>query len=201
MVFVTLGQTPRDDVIPELFKIIGKTSNYREIGLLDDSNNIERAKPSEDEEFLVTRLREGSEVKLSRRWVEKILKRIPHQKEMTVLLCTDDVDIDGYILPSKILKCFASIIKPEKLGIVVPEPGQIEMVRGKWKSIARDLKIVSYSPYTHIFNNLSILRDRDLVILDCIGYTLRDEEFVKKYTEGIVVSARKLLGNFLRSIL
>ena len=92
-------------------------------------------------------------------------------------------------------------MKPEKLGIVVPEPGQIEMVRGKWDSIARDLKMVSYSPYTHIFNDLSILRDRDLVILDCIGYTLRDEEFVKKYTEGIVVSARKLLGNFLRSIL
>jgi len=201
MVFVTLGQTPRNDVLPELFEIIGKIPSYKEIGLLDEADNIEKSKPSESEDFLVTRLRDGSEVRLSRKWVENELKKISRKGGTTVLLCTDDIDIDGYILPSKILKCFVSILKPKKLGVVVPEPSQIEMVKTKWKNLVKNLKITSYSPYTHVLSDLSVLKDRDLVILDCIGYTLRDEKFVKKHTKGIVVSARRLLGNFLRSIL
>ena len=201
MVFITLGQTPRDDVIPELFEIIGRTFDYEEVGLLDDLKNIENSKPRADEDFLVTRLRDGSEVKLSRKWVEEELKRFSSRRDLTILLCTDDVDIRGYVLPSKILKYFVLTIQPERLGVVVPESGQMEMVRKKWKKLVKDLKITYYSPYTHVMGDLSVLKDRDLVILDCIGYTLRDERFLKKYTEGVVVSARKLLGNFLRSIL
>lgn len=205
LTFITIGQSPRFDVIHELVDIIGKSFEYEEIGLLDFSENLRILKTLNIEagkEFLVSRLRDGKEIKLPRKWVVQKLKEIgPEIEGLKVLLCTEGFDIFDFILPAKILEYFVSVLKPRKLGIVVPAKGQINMVRSKWQRLVKDLKLTYLSPYSTTSGDLSILNDRELVILDCIGYGKEDEDNLRNYTSGIVVSARRLLANFLRNII
>jgi protein AroM len=203
LTFVTIGQSPRSDVIPELIDIIGKSFEYKEIGLLDFPENLQSLKLlniESGEEFLVSRLRDGEEVKMPREWVvQKLNEIVPEIEEFKVLLCTENFDLPNLILPVKILESFVSILKPKKLGVVVPAKGQIDMVKNKWERLVEDLKITYFSPYSTESGDLSVLNDRELIVLDCIGYGKKDENYLRSYTGGIVVSARRLLANFLRN--
>jgi len=206
LTFVTIGQSPRIDVIPELITIIGKSFEYREIGLLDFPENLQSLKMLNEEiegEFLVSRLKNGEEIKLPRKWVVQKLKEISSKAEegLKVLLCTENFDLSDFILPAKILETFVSISRPRKLGVVVPEEGQIDMVKRKWERLVENIKMTNFSPYTKTSGDLSILSDRELIVLDCIGYSENDENYLKNYTSGIVISARRLLANFLRNII
>jgi len=206
LTFVTIGQSPRTDVIPELITIIGKSFEYREIGLLDFPENFQSLKTLNKEiegGFLVSRLKNGEEIKLPRKWVVQKLKEISSKAEegLKVLLCTENFDLSDFILPAKILETFVSISRPRKLGVVVPEEGQIDMVKRKWERLVENIKMTNFSPYTKTSGDLSILSDRELIVLDCIGYSENDENYLKNYTSGIVISARRLLANFLRNII
>ena len=204
MVFVTIGQSPRIDVIPELMAIMGKDFEYEEIGLLDDPQKLQSLKEFNigDDELLVSRLRNGQEVKISRSWVIHELKNLNlDTRELKVLLCTERFCLPDFILPSEILEAFVVIFRPKKLGVVVPAKDQMEMVRKKWKSFVSNIKMTYFSPYTKTQGDLIILADRDLTILDCMGYDIEDEKYIRSYTDGIVVSARRLLANFLRNFI
>ena len=204
MVFVTIGQSPRIDVIPELMAIMGKDFEYEEIGLLDDPQKLQSLKEINigDDELLVSRLRNGQEVKISRSWVIHELKNLNlDTRELKVLLCTERFCLPDFILPSEILEAFVVIFRPKKLGVVVPAKDQMEMVRKKWKSFVSNIKMTYFSPYTKTQGDLIILADRDLTILDCMGYDIEDEKYIRSYTDGIVVSARRLLANFLRNFI
>ena len=202
--FVTIGQSPRDDVIPELMRIIGKDFEYEEVGLLDSEEALRDLKLLKiKDEFLVSRLRTGEEVTLPREWVVEKLRELNSKDDgiLKILLCTDKFEIPNFILPADIMESFVRIVKPKKLGVVVPERDQIPMVRRKWEGFASDLKIVNFSPYTREKGDLPIIKDRDFILLDCIGYGEKDEKLLKNYTDGMVISARKLLANFLRNVI
>ena len=204
MVFVTIGQSPRIDVIPELMAIMGKDFEYEEIGLLDDPQKLQSLKEFNigDDELLVSRLRNGQEVKLPKSWVIHELKNLNlDTRELKVLLCTERFCLPDFILPSEILEAFVVIFRPKKLGVVVPAKDQMEMVRKKWKSFVSNIKMTYFSPYTKTQGDLIILAARDLTILDCMGYDIEDEKYIRSYTDGIVVSARRLLANFLRNFI
>src|SRR5437879_12922660 len=61
---VTIGQSPRADVVPEMATLIGPGVDVREAGALDGLTRpeIERLAPTGRDEILVTRLQDGSAV-------------------------------------------------------------------------------------------------------------------------------------------
>src|SRR5437762_13665274 len=93
--FVTIGQSPRDDMLPEMLERIGPGIEPIEIGALDDLTDdaIARLAPRAGDQTLVSRLRDGREVTLGKSWTRQRLVEIRdgldrRGLDLTVLPCT-----------------------------------------------------------------------------------------------------------------
>ena len=95
LAFVTIGQSPRSDIVPEMLSDIGGDVEAHEFGALDDvpEDEIRALVPALGETSFATRLRNGREVTISKERVEirleELLERIDQQGfDAIVLLCT-----------------------------------------------------------------------------------------------------------------
>ncbi|WP_019119350.1 AroM family protein [Brevibacillus massiliensis] len=64
---VTIGQSPRVDIVPELLEMLGSDAEIVEKGALDglSAEQVAAMAPTEQTEVLVTRLADGSSVTIS----------------------------------------------------------------------------------------------------------------------------------------
>ena len=92
---ITIGQSPRADVVPDMATILGPAVEIREGGALDDlaRAEIDALAPTGDDEILVTRLRDGTSVFLGKakivRLVEARIAALEREgATLTALLCT-----------------------------------------------------------------------------------------------------------------
>ena len=92
---VTIGQAPRDDVVPEMAELIGPGAEILEGGALDGLSRAEIADlaPEGDHEVLVTRLSDASAVFVAKEKITPLVQRRIDELEaagaaMTVVLCT-----------------------------------------------------------------------------------------------------------------
>lgn len=68
---LTIGQSPRGDIIPPFKEILGPDHEILEAGALDDvtRSEIEGLVFRPDDYLLVSRLRDGAEVKIHKRFI------------------------------------------------------------------------------------------------------------------------------------
>src|SRR3989442_11153264 len=92
---VTIGQSPRADVVPEMATLIGPGVDVREAGALDGltRGEIDRLAPTGSDEILVTRLRDGSAVFLGQEEIvgpgeQRLAAPQRGRAAKTALLCT-----------------------------------------------------------------------------------------------------------------
>ena len=76
---VTIGQSPRADIVPDMAAIIGPGIDIREAGALDGLSRaeVEALKPTGDDEILVTRLQDGTGVFVGK---QKIVRLVEERK-------------------------------------------------------------------------------------------------------------------------
>jgi len=198
--FITIGETPRDDVIPELLNLMGKPDlPYREIGLIDGVDPS-IYKPLNDDDLLVSRKRDGSVAYISHRWVVEELSQIECEG-LCVLLCTGEFESERFILPYKVIDSFFSAMpKLDRVTVVVPELQQYASAVKRWSKVGSRTNCVAFSPYRSSELNVDLSQEQ-LVYLDCMGFGLKHEEFFRTKTSGIVLSARRILANYLRNFL
>ncbi|MBC7123316.1 MAG: AroM family protein [Pseudothermotoga sp.] len=198
--FITIGETPRDDVIPELLNLMGKPDlPYREIGLIDGVDPS-IYKPSNDDDLLVSRKRDGSVAYISHQWVIQKLTQIECEG-LCVLLCTGEFDSDRFILPYRVIDSFFSAMpKLDRVTVVVPEPQQCANAMKRWSKVGSRTNCVVFSPYRSSDLNADLSQEQ-LIYLDCMGFGLKHEELFRTRTTGIVLSARRILANYLRNFL
>ena len=216
---VTIGQSPRVDVREDIKDILSDGIEIHECGALDDltMEEIKELTPSEGEYILVTRLRDGREVKVSR---EKILsrmneciKKLEEKCDIIVVLCTGEFEglksskllIEPSILLYNTVK---SILPSGKLGVVIPSKDQVDEVKDKWKDKNLELVIKALSPYesqseekiVRLANELK-KENVDLIVLDCIGYSKRISELIKKVTNKPTILSRTLVARVVRELI
>ena len=133
---LTIGQSPRDDIVPALKDILGPGHEIIEAGALDDVtlDEIEGIEFFPDDYLLVSRLRDGTEVRLHKRFILPLLQRRVHELEekvakITVIMCTGkfpQFESQGLIVtPQEILKgVLESTLKSGKLAVVYPSEEQ-----------------------------------------------------------------------------
>ncbi|MEM2105403.1 MAG: AroM family protein [Candidatus Bathyarchaeia archaeon] len=213
---VTIGQSPRTDVTPILKEMLGSDVDLIEKGALDGltKEEIEKLAPRMRDYVLVTRLNDGTFVKVSRRHVaNKIQKCIKELEEMGVdinlLLCTGEFPNlkakKPLLMPDKLISNIVQCIKGGKIGIVVPEEEQIPLTKRKWEGKERSVVITSANPYgeSKAFEeaaNLLAKNDVDLIVLDCIGFTPKVKEFFKRITRKPVILPQTILGSILKEL-
>ena len=207
---LTIGQSPREDVVPEMDPFFLPQIQILEKGLLDDLNpeEIRRLKPKTGEIPLVTRLRKGSSVQLSAKEINSLLPEAINSMKTKMkvkavgVLCTHNFQKTEFppsvIFPFNSLKFLITrIINVECLGVVVPLEGQIDAAKKKWK---KDKVIVEVkSPYARgksweeIAQNFS-RKKAEIVILDCIGYKIKDKRAIQKLLSVPVLLPKVVLA-------
>lgn len=216
---ITIGQSPRMDITPEMQEILGSNCELLEGGALDalSMEEIEQIAPKEGEYVLVTRLRNGISVQVAE---HHILPRMQGEidrleeagAEVVALLCTGE--FPGFrssrllLEPQKLLSHFvAGVAGGRRLGVVVPAPEQIEEATSRWQRIAAaDLMVVAGSPYGDISETeraATALKEWEahLVVLDCMGFTKGMKQRAAEIAGVPVILPRTVLARTLAELM
>ena len=208
---ITVGQSPRVDVTPDLWPIFGPNVELIEAGGLDglSREEIETFVPEEGDYVLVSRLKDGSSVTFAERYVlprlQQCIDRLEEEGVRLILFfCTGDFP-DNFrhkvplIFPNQILFGLVPVLCAGKLAAVTPSEKQLEQSQKKWGGYGLEVKSYAASPYGEMEAVEAAAReiaktDADLVLLDCIGYTAEMKRMVAKITGKNVILSRTILA-------
>lgn len=215
---VTIGQSPRDDIIPEIREVLGSEVEIIEKGALDDLslNDVKDFHPKPEDYTLVTRLKDGTEVKIAKKHIiPKIRSCIRELEEkgagILILLCTGEFpefETQRILLrPDRIMQnTVQGILEKGRLGVIVPYPEQIPFAEKKWEPLVTEVVSESVSPYTgtdediiekaHWMKNMSV----DLIVLDCIGFNRKIKSVFREITKKPVLLPRTIVGRIAQEI-
>lgn len=218
---LTIGQSPRDDVVPALKAALRRPVEVLERGALDglDMQAIAALAPDPGEVGLVSRLRDGTEVLLSQRKLMPLMQAgldelVAAGAELVVVLCGADwsglrSDVllvnPGRLFPAVI----GALAAGRKLGIIKPSPEQVEKERSRYAAMGIEAAVTAASPYAapaRLELARAAARDLaragvDLVWMTCIGMDEAMREVVAQETGRPVILARSLLGAILEQLL
>lgn len=221
--FVTLGQTPRTDLVPEIVRALPRPVEVRELGALDglDDDAIGALGAGPDDQALVSRLRDGTQVVLGKRWVSERLQRLldgidpsatdsgaASPPEATVLLCTGDFPglrgrglfLDAQHLVDHGVDALSQ--RASTVGVLVPLHRQ-EGEHHYAPSGGRRLRTAHATPYgdDDFVAAGRALSDCDLVVMHCMGYTEAQRGAVAEGSGRPVLLARRLVASALAQLL
>lgn len=218
--FATIGQSPRDDVVPYLREQLGPKIQVFEGGALDglDDDEIAALDDNGPGVHMVTRLRDGRKVRLA---YDRVLPRIQmvvdsleaDGAEVVVILCGADWSPVICSVPVVNLgKLFPGVIQAlsggKLLGVVKPDAGQIQRTIEQFHGLGTDAFATSASPYdgdrlqqADAAGEQLASANVDLVWMSCVGM---DEEMrgrIAAKTGKVVVLARTLLAGTLKALI
>ncbi len=216
---ITIGQSPRSDMIPEIQAILGDDVEIIEAGALDGltREQIAGIAPKQGDYVLVTRLRDGTSVQVAEHHILPLMqghidKVIAKGAEVVALVCTGE--FPGFncsrllIEPQKVLNHFvAGVAKGRRIGVVIPVPEQVEEATRRWRTVGSSaLEVIAASPYRDISELEDAARrlkswEADLVVLDCMGFTTSHKARTAELTSVPVVLPRTVVARALAELL
>lgn len=219
---VTIGQAPRDDVVPAMREFLLPGTRIVEHGALDGLSpaEIERFAARPGEVGIVTRLLDGSSVLLSH---DLILPRMQAKAdqavqedgaELLVILCGADwsalrserlIVNPGTLFPAMI----GSLAAGKRLGIIKPSAGQIEKERARYAAAGIEATVTAASPYAGE-ERLALAREAaeeikaagcELVWMTCVGMDREMRDVVASVTGVPVILAHTLLARVVNELI
>ena len=215
---VTIGQSPRYDLIPEMMPFLGDDVDVIEAGALDGMTLDEVAKlyPEPGDYVLVTRMRDGTQVKIAEKYIaprmqEKIGELETKGAQIIALVCTGEFpqfrSSKLVIRPERVLfNVVKSVGEGMRLGVFIPDEDQIEHAKLRWSRVSPSVHVHAASPYRsmdEIAAAAAALKKSDVQIgvLDCIGYTIAAKEAVKDILGVPIVLARSIVARTVAELL
>lgn len=214
---ITIGQSPRTDVVPEIREILGQDAQILEAGALDglSMEEIKGLVPEEScENVLVSRLRDGSWVTMDENKLLVLLEERIRQLEeqgaaLGVLLCTGPFPrlreggipiVYPFRLMEAVFPCFS---RRGSVGIVTPDEKQKELCLGKWSPVMEHVAVTVCNPYEKERNLEQAAMDMreadpDFIVLDCIGYNKEMKQKMEQLTGKPVILPRGFLAGVIR---
>lgn len=215
---VTIGQTPRVDLVPEIKAVLDREVEITEKGALDglSPEEVDELKPVKGDDTLVTRMADGTEVKLGERKiiprVQAQIKALEEEGLATILLaCTGEFPAftcsSLLVRPQRVLyHVVASLAAELTLGVLVPDELQVAAGIKRWSKAAARVVVTAASPYIADGRIEASVREfsrekADLLVMDCMGYTLEMKKIVAKNTHKPVILARSVTARILNELL
>lgn len=216
---VTIGQSPRDDMVPEIEEILGEAFQIIQCGTLDDYSYeeiVEKFAPAEDDSILVSRLRDGRQVELGESHVlgllQNCIRKLEEQGvEATLMLCTGKFPhlehTKMLIEPQRVLHSLVSglVRKNDVLGVIIPDRSQIEQAREWWKKSGISVEVKAASPYKdpdRLEETAAAFRNSSasLLFLDCMGFNLKMKRMVEKISGKKVILPRTMVAAVIKQL-
>ena len=214
---LTIGQSPRDDLIPALKEILGKDIEIAEAGALDDLtiDDINKIDLKPEDYILVSRMRSGKEIKITKKFVvprmQKQLDKIEAQDvRLTVVMCTGkfpQFKSKGLVVtPSEILKGIVDgSLKAGKLAVVYPTAEQKPYAERDFGQENIELYADTVSPYEpeDVEGLLKRLKHEnpDLIFLNCFGFPISLKNKVIEATGKPVIHSSSVIARVLKELI
>ena len=215
---VTIGQSPRHDLIPEMIPFLGDDVHVIEAGALDGMtlDEVRKLSPEPGDYVLITRMRDGTQVKIAEKHIlprmqEKINELEGKGAQIIALVCTGEFpefrSSKLLVRPEKVLfNTVSAVGKGMRLGVFIPDKDQMEHAKLRWSRTASSVQVQAASPYgsmAGIVEAAEALKKADVQmgILDCIGYTIADKNMVKEILGVPVILARSIVARTLAELL
>ncbi len=215
---VTIGQSPRVDLIPEMKQFLPDDIEIIEAGALDGLtlDEVHRLHPDPGDYVLVTRMADGTQVKIAEKHIlpkmqDKIDGLVEQGAEVVALVCTGEFpefECDKLLVkPQKVLfNTLKAVAEGLRLGVIAPDKDQIKQAGRRWSQVTGHVYVEAASPYgpcEEILAAAERLKNADvqLAVLDCIGYTVSMKETVKQILGVPVVLARSIVARVIAELL
>jgi len=178
--FLTTGQAPRSDVVPEMVAEIAAPIEVIEAGMLDHLSDdaIQALRPRPGDPVIVSRLRDGTEVLMDQRKVAAGLQPLVEEHagaDVAVLLCTGSFPAlasasallkAGPVVDGRVAELERS---GRRIGVMVPGAAQI----ANYSKADGSMIAAHASPYgvPRWREAVEELADADVIVMHCMGYT------------------------------
>jgi protein AroM len=213
---LTIGQSPRDDIVPGLMEILGEGYEIVEAGALDDHTleEIKRIDLNHQHYILVSRMRDGAEIKITKKYVVPLMQRQLDKIEgqgvrLTVIMCTGKFphfNSKGLVVtPSEILRgVVEGALKVGRLGVVFPAAEQKVYAEEEFGRPGVEVYADHVSPYeaSDVEGLLMRLKeqDLDLIFLNCFGFPRQLKEKIVEATGKPVIQSNALIARLLKEL-
>lgn len=214
---LTIGQSPREDIIPDFMEILGEGFEILEAGALDDLtlDDVKRIEFRPDDHLLVSRMRDGTEVKITERFILPLMqKRIWELEEkgvrLALIMCTGKFppfESKGLVVtPHEILSgMLGGALKKGRLGVIYPAKEQA--LKAKSEHVRDGVEIYAdyKSPYEGESDLTSLAerlaeQDLDLIFLNCFGFGREVKRVLKERTGKPVIQSNALIASVLKEL-
>jgi len=216
---ITIGQSPRVDVVPDMAKVIGPGVEIREAGALDglDRAQIDALAPGAGDEILVTRLCDGSPVFVAKRHVTARVRAKVTELErggatLPAFLCTGAFSRPAASRPliepqPVLLGVLRGMSWPGRLGVLTPSLPHVPQTDRRWRTDGFDPVVVPLSPYEEedpaaVARAAESLREAGagLVVMDCMGFRRKTRDELQSLTGAPVLLANLLVARVIAEV-
>ena len=217
---ITVGQSPRSDVVPDMAAILGGDVEIVEAGALDGLARAEMAglEPEGDDEIIVTRLADGSPVFVGKTvMIPRIEAKIAALEDrgvaLNVLLCTGEfpkLAARRLLLEPQqlLLGLLRAMTFPGRLGVLTPSERHVPQTQARWRAAGFDAHVAALSPYEEhdpaaVARAARALRagEAGLVVMDCIGFRRKTRDEVSALTGAPTLVANLLVARVAAELL
>ncbi|RPJ08853.1 MAG: AroM family protein [Deltaproteobacteria bacterium] len=216
---ITIGQSPRTDVVPEIKGILGSEIDILEAGALDGLSleEVKRFSPGKGDYVLCTRMSDGTEVVIAKKFILPRMQRCidlltRKGAGIVLLLCTGKFPEFSskrlLIEPQKILDNFILAFdgKGQRIGLMIPLRDQMGQAEKKYAKMKGQTIMQAASPYgrrDEVALAAKALKKANphVIVMHCMGYTQAMKDQVREMTGKPVILARSLVGRTLKELL
>ncbi len=216
---VTIGQSPRVDVTPDILPIFPEDTELIQAGALDGltREQIMQMKPEEGDYVLVSRLNDGTFAKFGESFILKRLqecvKRLEEQEVSLIMVFCAGTFPDIFranvpvIYPAKLLNGLAAALsRTSNIVVITPDEEQVKQAYDQWGPIVKKVTPIPANPYG---DKEEIQRaaekaketDADLIVMDCIGYSREAKRLVASVTQRPVLLCRTVLARTVSELM
>ncbi len=217
--FVTIGQTPRLDMVPEmqgeiLAGLPAEALEITEFGVLDgkDGAALEAFAACEGHPTFATRLNDGREMVVDVAAIESELNRllagIDGRFDLIVLLCTgtriEPLSRSLVIEAQRIVDANFEAIgaSAQRLGVLLPLQRQVEEF-GQRHVFTRPVTLAAASPYADgdFEAAAEILAGCDLVVMHCMGFSAGMAARMRGAVKAPILVSRRVVAGAVRQLI
>ena len=217
---ITVGQSPRTDVVPDMAVILGSDVDIIEAGALDGLSRaqIDALAPVGDDEILVTRLTDGSSVFVGKMHVIPLIEqRIAALEDrgvtLNALLCTGAFPKLAARRPllepqQLLLGLLRAMTFPGRLGVLTPSERHVPQTDARWRESGFDALVAPLSPYEEedpaaVRRAAAALRAGGvgLIVMDCIGFRRKTRDEIAHLAGAPALVANLLVARVATELL
>ena len=208
---ITLGQTPRVDMIPDIKCFLPQNTNIIEKGVLDGKSPYEllQLSPEKGQTTLISRLRNGGSAIMAKEKILSIIQQlidelIEEGVSLIVIACTGKFPVFKssvpVIFPDYLLnQIMRGVYRDGSIGVIVPLKSQVQTIINKWEEGGFRVVTECCSPYDFNEEQLIQVTKRlnhepiQAIVLDCMGYNDEMKAIVKRNALKPVILSRNMI--------